>query len=161
MPEQKKGFELGKQKDDIFEQRKEQERSPVESLVEKEEDMKLERGLSQIPDRENFQEQEKISEPEQPETEKESSKEKSAEVDLEEKEIRERFVRKIAADITKIEDIEERIRKIVELATEKGPFLAVEVAKRLDYYTLDRVHDTLVTPEVRKALFEKGLLKEI
>lgn len=66
-----------------------------------------------------------------------------------------------AEDISKIQDAEVQIEKLVELATAKDPITAIKVAKHLDEnYVLDKFHDKLMEDEVRKVLIEKGLLEE-
>lgn len=67
-----------------------------------------------------------------------------------------------AKDIYEIKDIEQQIEKLVQLAVEKSPFIAIKVARHLDEnYVLDQVHDKLVEDKTRKILIEKGLLESI
>ena len=67
-----------------------------------------------------------------------------------------------AKNIANIEDAEEQIGKLVDLAKHENPFLAIKVAKHLDNnYVLDSVHDELLEEKTRKILIEKGLLKEL
>ncbi len=71
-----------------------------------------------------------------------------------------RKVKTHAEDVSKIQDAEDQINKLVELATHEKPETAIKVAKRLDSnYVMDKVHDELVEDQVYKILVEKGLLK--
>ncbi len=72
-----------------------------------------------------------------------------------------REIKNHAKDIAETKDIEQQIDKLVKLAIQKDPYTAIKVARHLDEnYVLDQVHDKLVEDETRKALIEKGLLKE-
>ncbi len=65
-----------------------------------------------------------------------------------------------AEDISKLENADHQVEKLVELAEQKDPYVAVKVAKKMDdNYVIDRMHDELVEDKVRKVLIEKGLLK--
>lgn len=67
-----------------------------------------------------------------------------------------------AKDIASIENPDDQITKIVDLASKKDPYFAIKVAKHIDNnYILDRVHDELTEDQVRDALIKKGLLEEI
>jgi len=71
-------------------------------------------------------------------------------------------VRQHAKGISEIEDVQEQIAKLVDLAQHKDPFLAIKVASHLDNnYVLDSVHDQLLEEKIKKILIEKGLLKEV
>jgi hypothetical protein len=66
--------------------------------------------------------------------------------------------KKINAEI----DAESKITDLVKLAEAKGVVHAVKVARHMeDNYTLDEFHDRLLGEELRKALVEKGMIKEI
>ncbi len=66
-----------------------------------------------------------------------------------------------AKDISEMEDAETKIAKLVELAQEKDPILAIKIAKHLDEnYVLDKLHDRLMEDEIKAVLIEKGLIKE-
>lgn len=57
---------------------------------------------------------------------------------------------------------DEQVKHLVEMALEKGVAYAVKVAEKTnDLYVLDRLHDTLVTDDLHKALLEKGLIDKI
>ncbi len=67
-----------------------------------------------------------------------------------------------AKDVSSLQNPEDQIAKIVDLASKKDPYFAIKVAKHIDNnYILDRVHDQLVETKVREALIGKGLLEEI
>ncbi len=67
-----------------------------------------------------------------------------------------------AKDIYEIKDVEQQIDKLVQLAIQKDPFIAIKVARHLDEnYVLDQVHDKLVEDKTRNILIEKGLLESI
>ena len=75
-----------------------------------------------------------------------------------------------AKAVAQIEDYEKKIEKLVEIALQKGPEHAIQIAQHLDKekggapadnYTLDEVHDRLMEEELRKQLMAKGLLKEL
>ncbi len=62
----------------------------------------------------------------------------------------------------KVEDAQEQVDRLIDLAKHENPFLAIKVAKHLDNnYVLDSVHDELLEEKTRKILIEKGLLKEV
>lgn len=55
-------------------------------------------------------------------------------------------------------DEESKIQKLIDLATAKGVFYAVKVARTIgDYYALDRMHDELVD-KLYEGLLTKGLI---
>jgi len=57
-------------------------------------------------------------------------------------------------------DAESHVKKMVDLAMNKGVVHAVKVARHLeDNYVLDMFHDQLLTDELHSALTEKGLIK--
>lgn len=59
-------------------------------------------------------------------------------------------------------DAEGRVKKLVDLAMQKGVVHAVQVARHLDdNYMLDELHDRLVADQLHDALMGKGLIKEI
>jgi len=59
-------------------------------------------------------------------------------------------------------DTESQIQHLVDLAMTKGVVHAVKVARHLeDNYVLDMFHDKLLADELRNALIQKGLIKEI
>lgn len=71
-------------------------------------------------------------------------------------------VRQHAKSIAGVQDVQQQIDKLVDLAQHRDPFLAIKVANHLDNnYVLDLVHDELLEEKVRKILIEKGLLKEV
>jgi hypothetical protein len=56
------------------------------------------------------------------------------------------------------------VEKLVELALQKGPEHAIKVAQHMDAndnYTLDELHDKMIEEDLRKQLFQKGLLREL
>lgn len=118
----------------------------------------------QIIDKANVQRKEILSQEQIAETMQESFEktQKKLNVDDEKKKENEKVFQRTIASISQINNTEEQIQKIVELAMEKGPNMAVKIAEKLDCdYALDRVHDELITPQVRETLFKKGLLKKI
>lgn len=118
----------------------------------------------QIIDKANVQRKEILSQEQIAETTQESFEktQKKLNVDDEKKKENEKVFQRTIASISQIKNTEEQIQKIVELAMEKGPNMAVKIAEKLDCdYALDRVHDELITPQVRETLFKKGLLKKI
>jgi len=59
-------------------------------------------------------------------------------------------------------DAESQIKHLVEIATHSGVAHAVKVARHMENnYILDSFHDKLLSEELRKALLEKGLIKEL
>jgi len=70
-------------------------------------------------------------------------------------------VKKQADEIMAIQDADQQIQRVVELATQKDPFFAIKVAQELDdNFVLDQVHDELIEDKVRNILVDKGLLKQ-
>lgn len=70
-------------------------------------------------------------------------------------------VKKHAQEVMSIEDADQQIHRIVELASAKDPFFAIKVAQQMDdNFVLDQVHDELIEDQVRNILIDKGLLKE-
>ena len=66
--------------------------------------------------------------------------------------------------VSQITEYEKKVEKLVQIALEKGPIHAVKVAQHLnsrDDYTLDSLHDKMIEDDLRKQLFQKGLLKEL
>jgi hypothetical protein len=58
-------------------------------------------------------------------------------------------------------DAEGQVKKLVDLAMNKGVAHAVKVARHLeDNYVLDTFHDQLLAEEFHNALMAKGLIKE-
>ncbi len=99
---------------------------------------------------------ERLTDKPQPSTAKEVASQK------EEKEKQKDYVKFQAKDISSIENPEDQIMKIVDLASKKDPYFAIKVAKHMDNnYILDRVHDNLIEDQVRDVLVKKGLLEEI
>jgi len=75
-----------------------------------------------------------------------------------------------AQAVSQIQEFEKKVEKLVEMAVQKGPEYAIQVAQQMDKgkdpaqadnYTLDEVHDRLVEDELRKQLVAKGLLREL
>ena len=69
-----------------------------------------------------------------------------------------------AKTIGAIQEYEKKVEKLVELALQKGPEHAIKVAEHMDAndnYTLDELHDRMITDDLRKQLILKGLLKEL
>lgn len=75
-----------------------------------------------------------------------------------------------ASAISQITEYDKKVEKLVETALQKGPEHAIKVAQYMDKgkpvsqkdnYTLDEIHDKLIEEELRKQLFQKGLLKEL
>jgi hypothetical protein len=75
-----------------------------------------------------------------------------------------------AQSVSEIEEYEKKVEKLVEMAVQKGPEHAIQVARHMDKgkdlsaadnYTLDEVHDKLMENELRGQLLQKGLLKEL
>lgn len=63
-----------------------------------------------------------------------------------------------------IQEYEKKIEKLVELALQKGPEHAIQVAMHMDAndnYTLDELRDKMIADDLRKQLIQKGLLKEL
>lgn len=63
-----------------------------------------------------------------------------------------------------IAEYEKKVEKLVELALQKGPEHAIKVAQHMDAndnYTLDELHDKMIEEDLRKQLFQKGLLVEL
>jgi len=57
---------------------------------------------------------------------------------------------------------ENKIEKLIQLASQKGVVHAVKVARHLeDNYTLDEFHDRLLADELHDALIKKGIIEEI
>jgi hypothetical protein len=75
-----------------------------------------------------------------------------------------------AQSVSGIEEFEKKVEKLVEIAVQKGPEHAIQVAQHMDKgkdpgsadnYTLDEIHDRLMEDELRTQLMQKGLLKEL
>jgi hypothetical protein len=75
-----------------------------------------------------------------------------------------------AQSVSEIEEYEKKVEKLVEMAVQKGPEHAIQVARHMDKgkdpaaadnYTLDEVHDKLMENELRGQLLAKGLLREL
>lgn len=70
-------------------------------------------------------------------------------------------IKKQAKDISAINNAEDQVKKLVELAIKKDPFTSIKVARHIDEnYVLDKLHDELVEEKTRRILLEKGLLKK-
>lgn len=71
----------------------------------------------------------------------------------------------VSADAEKVsreQDAQSKINKLVELAETKGIPHAVKVARHFeDNYVLDEFHDKMLGEELHSALVAKGLIKEI
>lgn len=72
--------------------------------------------------------------------------------------------------VADIQEFEKKVEKLVEMAVQKGPEYAIQVAQQMDKgknpstadnYALDEIHDRLIEEELRKQLIAKGLLKEL
>lgn len=70
-------------------------------------------------------------------------------------------VKSDAAKVSEFQDADSQIQHLVQLALDKGIAHAVKVARHLDYYSLDKLHDILLTDELHKALVERKLLPEV
>jgi hypothetical protein len=69
-----------------------------------------------------------------------------------------------ARAVAGITEYEKKVEKLVELALQKGPEHAIQVARHMDTndnYTLDALHDRMIEDDLRKQLIQKGLLKEL
>ena len=75
-----------------------------------------------------------------------------------------------AQSVSAIQEFEKKVEKLVEIAVQKGPEHAIQVAQHMDKgkdpaqadnYTLDEIHDRLMEDELRSQLMQKGLLKEL
>ena len=75
-----------------------------------------------------------------------------------------------AESVSGIEEFEKKVEKLIEIAIQKGPEHAIQVAQHMDKgkdpgaadnYTLDEIHDRLMEDELRAQLMQKGLLKEL
>ena len=88
----------------------------------------------QIIDKVNVQRKEILSQEQIAETTQESFEktQKKLNVDDEKKKENEKVFQRTIASISQIKNTEEQIQKIVELAMEKGPNMAVKIAEKLD-----------------------------
>lgn len=60
------------------------------------------------------------------------------------------------------QDAESQVQHLVDIATTKGVFYAVKVARHMDdNYILDMFHDRLLADDLHSALVQKGLIEEI
>jgi hypothetical protein len=75
-----------------------------------------------------------------------------------------------AKSVSEIVEHEKKVDKLVEIALQKGPEHAIQVAQHLDKgkdishadnYTLDSIHDRLLEENLRSQLIAKGFLKEL
>jgi len=67
-----------------------------------------------------------------------------------------------AKEIGGLEGADQQIEKLIQLAQNEDPFMAIKVAKHLDdNFVLDQLHDGLLEEKTRKILVEKGLLKDL
>ena len=75
-----------------------------------------------------------------------------------------------AESVGQIQEFEKKVEKLVEIAIQKGPEHAIQVARHMDKgkdpgaadnYTLDEIHDRLMEDELRTQLIQKGLLTEL
>lgn len=64
--------------------------------------------------------------------------------------------------LSKEQDVEGKIKGLVNIAENKGVIHAVKVARHLeDNYIMDELHDRLLSEELHEALLQKGLIKEL
>jgi len=67
-----------------------------------------------------------------------------------------------AKNVSLEQDEESKIQNLINLAGTKGVRHAVNVARHLeDNYALDEFHDRMLSEELRKALVQKGMIKDI
>lgn len=67
-----------------------------------------------------------------------------------------------AQNLSVEKEAENKIDKLIQLASQKGVVHAVKVARHLqDNYTIDEFHDRLLADELHDALIKKGLIEEI
>ncbi|MEA2007407.1 MAG: hypothetical protein U9O20_04600 [Patescibacteria group bacterium] len=67
-----------------------------------------------------------------------------------------------AKEIGDLDDADQQVEKLVQLAQNEDPFVAIKVAQHLDdNFVLDQLHDGLLEEKTRKVLVDKGLLKNI
>lgn len=75
-----------------------------------------------------------------------------------------------AQAVSDIREFEKKVEKLVEIAVQKGPEHAIQVAQHMDKgkgpgqadnYTLDEIHDRMMEDELRTQLIQEGLLKEL
>ena len=64
-----------------------------------------------------------------------------------------------AVNIAALSDAESQVKKLTELAEQIGPLKAIEVARHLDNYVLDKLHDKLLEDKIRAILKKRGLLE--
>ncbi|MEI8103600.1 MAG: hypothetical protein WCG84_01700 [Candidatus Moraniibacteriota bacterium] len=64
-----------------------------------------------------------------------------------------------AKAIVAIEDMQVQVERLVQLAELKGVVYAVQVARKLDFYVLDQVHDQLAN-HLYDTLITKGLIEK-
>ena len=64
-----------------------------------------------------------------------------------------------AKAISALEDMQVQVERLVQLAELKGVVYAVSVAKKLDFYVLDQVHDQLAN-HFYNTLVTKGLIEK-
>lgn len=66
-----------------------------------------------------------------------------------------------AKQVDELDSVEAKIETLVKIATTKGVAHAVEVARKAqDNYTLDELHDKLLSDELHDALLKNGLITE-
>lgn len=69
-------------------------------------------------------------------------------------------VKKQAQEIYALQDADQQVEKLLQLAMQEDPFQAIKVAEHLDEnYVLDKLHDGLLKEKIQKILKEKGILK--
>jgi hypothetical protein len=75
-----------------------------------------------------------------------------------------------AQSVSGIQEFEKKVEKLIEIAIQKGPEHAIQVAQHMDKgkdsgaadnYTLDEIHDRLMEDQLRAQLIQKGLLREL
>ncbi|MFO7807422.1 MAG: hypothetical protein R6V40_03310 [Candidatus Moraniibacteriota bacterium] len=70
--------------------------------------------------------------------------------------------RGVFEELTQMENTEDRINKLMQVASQEGPQKAIKIAEKLNRnYVLDKVHDNMVNEgELRDELIKKGFIKE-
>jgi hypothetical protein len=69
---------------------------------------------------------------------------------------------KIVEELSQMENAEDRLSKLIQIASQEGPEKAIKIAGKLNgNYILDKIHDSLVDEgELREELVRKGFIKE-
>ena len=65
-------------------------------------------------------------------------------------------------DVADLDNMEDQIQKLTEIASQEGPQKALKIAKTLNSnYAIDEMHDRLIDEEeLRKALILKGFIED-